>query len=69
MDAVRCPVAAANRRAHAAFVTTFGGLRRRFETEGASTSLALETQRELTAWLTTHIVRIDARLKACVAES
>ncbi|HZR24314.1 MAG TPA: bacteriohemerythrin [Vicinamibacterales bacterium] len=69
MDIVQCSVAAANKQAHAAFLETFTRLRKRFETEGPTTKLVLETQRELSGWLTTHICKVDTRLRDCIAKA
>lgn len=66
MEAHRCPASAANKAAHAEFIRVFGGLKARIEAEGPTTKLVLETQQQLSSWLTNHIVRIDTKLKNCV---
>jgi hemerythrin len=66
MDAYRCPAAASNKQAHAEFIRVFSGLKARLAAEGPTTKLVVETQQQLSTWLTAHIVRIDTKLKNCV---
>jgi hemerythrin len=66
MNRMHCPAAVANKQAHAAFLTTFTTLRRRFDQEGPSALLAIETQKQLTSWLTSHICKVDTQMKSCV---
>jgi hemerythrin len=66
MNRMHCPAAIANKQAHAAFLTTFTTLRRRFDLEGPSALLAIETQKQLTTWLTGHICKVDTQMKTCV---
>ncbi len=69
MDAHRCPAALANRRAHASFLQMFAALAKRIEKEGPSLTLTLALQREVSDWVSNHIVRVDAQLKRCVARN
>jgi hemerythrin len=66
MNEYRCPVAGANKAAHAKFIRTFTDIKKRLQKDGPSAMLVLEVQRELGDWLTSHIVKIDTGLKACV---
>ena len=67
MDELACPAAAANKRAHAEFLTTFTAFRRQFDEQGAKTTLVLEMYEKLTRWLVAHIAGIDKQLSGCVA--
>lgn len=69
MEAYRCPAAASNKAAHAEFLRVFGDVQRRFSEQGATTTLVLKTQKELSAWLTQHIVRTDTQLRSCVRKT
>jgi hemerythrin len=66
MDKHRCPAAAANKQAHAAFLQTFKGISDRVESEGVTDALAIETQQEVANWVRNHIVKIDTKLRPCV---
>ena len=65
MERHRCPAAAANKAAHAQFVQVFEGLSQRLTREGPTLSLVLEIQKQMTDWLTSHIVRVDTQLRPC----
>lgn len=67
MDRVRCPVAEANRKAHAYFVRRLQELRSRFDAQGPQPTLALDIHRELGEWLVKHIGAIDTQLVKSVA--
>lgn len=66
MNAYRCPMAAANRRAHQEFVALFGRYRERLRKEGPTTRLVVEIQQKLSDWVRNHIIRTDAALRQCV---
>lgn len=66
MNRNRCPAAASNKAAHAEFMTIFGTIRRRLETEGANARLVIEAQQQLSSWITQHIVRTDTQLRPCL---
>lgn len=63
MDRLHCPVAAANKLAHAQFLKRFGELKQRFESEGAGLSLTIEIHDMLGKWLVQHIRGIDVKLR------
>lgn len=62
----RCPAASANRTAHAEFIRVFTAFRKRLEVEGPTLKLTLEVQKQLSDWLSNHIVRTDTALRGCV---
>ncbi len=63
MDRVHCPLATANRRAHAVFVDKFAAMRREQTSQtGTSSLIAVKMLRDLSAWLVDHIRTIDARM-------
>ena len=66
MNAHHCPAAAANKAAHAEFVRVFGDFQARFKRDGATTTLVLEVEKSLAAWVEQHIRRIDVQLGPCV---
>ena len=66
MEKHACPVARANKTAHATFVNNFLSLRSRIETEGPTAALAIELQQSLADWLVNHIRKIDTNLGACL---
>lgn len=66
MDRHRCPAATANKKAHASFIRIFDTYRERLKTQGPSTSLVIEIQRQVSDWIRNHICRTDARLRECV---
>ena len=63
----QCPAAEANKKAHATFLEVFSGISSRVEAEGVTTALAIETQQEVSNWIRNHIIRIDTKLRPCVA--
>ncbi len=65
MERRACPVAEANKQAHARLLVTFKALKDRFDREGAGPTLVLEIQRTLSDWLVQHIERIDKQLSDC----
>ena len=68
MERHRCPAAAANKAAHASFIKVFEGLTARLKKEGPTIALVLEIQKQMTDWLTNHIVRVDTQLRPCVKQ-
>lgn len=62
-----CPAAAANKEAHAYFLSVFKGISDRVDAEGVTNALALETQQAVSDWVRNHIIKIDTRLRPCVA--
>jgi hemerythrin len=61
-----CPAAQRNIDAHAAFVRTFRAMKADFDREGPTATMAIRMQRELSDWISNHIVGVDARLRPCV---
>lgn len=67
MQRAQCPVAAANKAAHRRFVHTIQQARERLTRPGTGALVANQVQVELVEWLRTHIMKIDAHLRACAA--
>ncbi len=47
---------------HTKFLRDFSGLKREFETQGATSHLVIQTQRQLCDWLINHITNEDKKL-------
>lgn len=63
MDAVRCPLASANHRAHLDFLRRFAVFREQMTRDPSMASLvAVKMLRDLSEWLVAHILHIDARM-------
>jgi hemerythrin len=63
MDRVRCPLALANRKAHAEFLKRLYSFRAEMSNNPSTVSLvAVKMLRDLSEWLVVHILHIDARL-------
>ncbi len=69
MHRTRCPVADANKKAHAHFIDVFSRTSDQIRRGGSSVSLVISVQKELADWITQHIVRIDTHLRKCVNEA
>jgi hemerythrin len=69
MEHYGCPVAEANRRAHAYFITVFGQLYEQWQETDTDMALVRQTYAELGDWIANHIRRIDTQLAPCVNES
>ena len=65
MDAHHCPAAQANKLAHQRFLQVFTALRDEVKRDGASTTMVLRVQRELSNWLVGHFGQIDTQLAPC----
>lgn len=52
----------AHKAQHTKFIDEFLGMKKTYETEGASLKLAMEVQRRVGDWLLTHIKRTDKEL-------
>jgi hemerythrin len=63
MEQLDCPAAAANKQAHAQFLSTYSGLRNQFDETGAGPSLVLQIHNLLSKWLVEHIKGIDVQLR------
>jgi hemerythrin len=66
MQTYNCPVAELNKQQHAEFLQKVVNFGTRFDNEGASPTLTLAIQHELTDWILNHILKIDQQLKSCV---
>ncbi|HVU34387.1 MAG TPA: hemerythrin family protein [Opitutaceae bacterium] len=65
MQKVGCPAHAENCRAHDQFVAKLEAWIARLRAAGSSTSLVLEVHREASAWIQSHIVGVDCKLRGC----
>ena len=65
----QCPIAEVNQTAHATFIALFDTLRRRFEHDGPTESLATDLQLQISAWIVNHILRVDTHLRVCVSQA
>jgi hemerythrin len=63
MEKLHCPAAAANKQAHAQFLSTYNGLQIQFD--GAGPSLVPQIHDLLSKWLLQHISGIDVQLQEC----
>jgi hemerythrin-like metal-binding protein len=64
MKHVNCPAYDENCREHDALVAKLDHWATRLN-QGVSTSLVLEVHREVAAWVRSHIVKTDCKLRAC----
>ena len=63
MESVHCPLAHANKRAHAEFLVRFGAFQEDLAARRNSPSvIAVKMLRELSDWIVRHIRTIDARM-------
>lgn len=69
MERYRCPVAAANKSAHATFITTFEGFRAEYREGGGSEEIARRMYATLTTWLVSHIQKVDGQIAPCVHDT
>lgn len=60
-----CPVAAANKEAHAEFIHKFGQFYEQWQTQGMKPELIRQTFAELGHWIADHIRKIDTELYPC----
>lgn len=67
MQRIGCPAYAENCRAHDQFVAKLETWIAKMQQAGASTSLVLDVHREASAWIQSHIVGIDCKLRGCRA--
>lgn len=67
MRRVNCPAQEENCRAHDQFIAKLDNWVARLRTSGVSTGLVLEVHREASAWIRSHIVGVDCKLRACKA--
>ncbi len=69
MERLRCPAARQNREAHASFVETLAGFRRRYESAGFDPAEARRLVDTVDDWLASHICGVDIHLRECVRRS
>jgi hemerythrin len=67
MQRVGCPAHNENCAAHRAFADKLDGWLGLLGTSNSSVSLLQDIHRESTAWIESHIARIDCRLRGCHA--
>jgi hemerythrin-like metal-binding protein len=65
MEKHRCPARSQNKAAHVKFLQDYQRLVEMVEAGGATTKVAIELKRMLADWLTSHICRIDTKLRDC----
>ena len=63
MERVKCPLAAANLAAHAQFRQTFAKAKERLKNPGSAALVSHQVHKELSDWLTNHILKIDINLR------
>jgi hemerythrin len=68
MDEYKCPVAAQNKKAHAEFLSTFGGFYEQWQNGTISPELVRKTHQGLGDWLVNHVSRTDTQLRPCVGK-
>ena len=66
MERFRCPSHAQNKDAHAEFMKFLAGFKQMFKTQGFDLEAFRDLHQTITTWITSHILRIDTQLKACV---
>lgn len=65
MLAHKCPVAAANKRAHDEFIARFGSFKSQLDPNNINATLVLKIHNDLSQWIVKHICRVDTQLRAC----
>jgi hemerythrin len=66
MHRYQCPMADANKAAHAQFRATFAKAREKLAKPNSGALVARQVHTELVAWLSNHILKIDTSLRGCV---
>ena len=69
MEQYKCPVAKANKQAHAEFIDKFGRLYKQWQETSMDSELMLETYQELAGWIENHFRRMDTQLYPCVKKA
>ena len=64
MECQRCPAHEVNRVQHAQFIEFFGHFHQKFRAEGFSVETFKELHQTTSAWITSHILRIDTQLNS-----
>ncbi len=65
MDEHHCPARGQNKAAHVKFLHDYERLAEMVKVNGATTKVAIELKRLLADWLSSHICRIDTKLREC----
>jgi hemerythrin len=68
MEELNCPAAAANKQAHAQFLSTYNSLRKQFDEAGAWPVVVAQIHDLLSEWLVQHISEVDVQLRVCCDE-
>lgn len=68
MNEYKCPVAGANKEAHAEFLVTFGQFYEQWQTGNMTPQLANDTYIKLEKWLLHHVAQVDTQLRWCVKD-
>jgi len=68
MEEYQCPVAAANKEAHAEFIALFGSFYERWQESSMDPALVQQTYAELGRWIASHIMSVDSALLPCVKQ-
>lgn len=63
MECLLCPAHELNKEQHAHFIEFFGRFHQKYQAEGFSLEAFQELHRTISAWITSHILRIDTQLK------
>jgi hemerythrin len=68
MDEIHCPIAAANKQAHASFLANFGEFYTRWQVSSMDLEMARQTYAALADWIINHIMTIDVQMRDDVKE-
>lgn len=66
MEQYQCPVADANKKAHAEFLSMFGKFYSDWQKNTMDLEMARTTHAQLYEWIVKHIVNVDTRLRSCI---
>jgi len=69
MECQRCPAHELNREQHAQFIEFFGRFHKKYQAEGFSLEAFRELHRLTSAWITSHILRVDTQMKPYAQKS
>ena len=63
MECFRCSAHELNKEQHGQFIAFFGRFHKQFQAEGFSVEVFQELHRMTSAWITSHILRVDTQLR------